>query len=198
LGLLKTNKIRFGNDEKKVIELSNKVTFMLSKILKKYRNIYGGTLKFGLSAPSYISDSVGFEASLDGRRNGEPFQVHISSDVAVAYTEIVNFASKIEYSDQRFNANVVDFIVTPSFIDKNFDKFVDFLIFSIEMGFFQLQMNVVSSEILIRAKENPQEFPNLIVRVWGFSSYFNDLPEEYKNLLIKRALESERGNGNSN
>ena len=37
----------------------------------------------------------------------------------------------------------------------------------------------------------PEKFPNLIVRVWGFSSYFNDLPENYKNLLIQRALESE-------
>ena len=35
-------------------------------------------------------------------------------------------------------------------------------------------------------------FPNLIVRVWGFSAYFNDLPEEYKNLLIERAMESEQ------
>ena len=24
---------------------------------------------------------------------------------------------------------------------------------------------------------------NLIVRVWGFSAYFNELPEEYKDLL---------------
>jgi formate C-acetyltransferase len=44
---------------------------------------------------------------------------------------------------------------------------------------------------LIAAKENPDLFPNLVVRVWGFSAYFNDLPEEYKLLLIKRALESE-------
>jgi formate C-acetyltransferase len=27
--------------------------------------------------------------------------------------------------------------------------------------------------------------------VWGFSAYFNDLPEEYKNVLIKRTIEHE-------
>ena len=32
---------------------------------------------------------------------------------------------------------------------------------------------------------------NLIVRVWGFSAYFNDLPEEYKEYIIERALRSE-------
>lgn len=82
-------------------------------------------------------------------------------------------------------------MVTPSFIENNEEKFIDFLMLSINVGFFEMQMNVVSSEILIRAKENPKEFPNLIVRVWGFSSYFNDLPEEYKDVLIERALRSE-------
>ena len=70
-------------------------------------------------------------------------------------------------------------------------KFIDFLILSVDVGYFEMQMNVVSSDILINAKENPKNFPNLIVRVWGFSSYFNDLTEEYKNLLIERALKSE-------
>ena len=54
-----------------------------------------------------------------------------------------------------------------------------------------MQMNVVSSDTLIKAKANPNEFPNLIVRVWGFSAYFNDLPEEYKDVLIERALKAE-------
>ena len=54
-----------------------------------------------------------------------------------------------------------------------------------------MQMNVVSSETLIEAKAHPEKFPNLIVRVWGFSAYFNDLPEKYKDVLIQRALKSE-------
>lgn len=58
-------------------------------------------------------------------------------------------------------------------------------------GIYQIQLNVVDSKTLIEAKKNPGLFPNLIVRVWGFSAYFNDLPEEYKNILIKRAKESE-------
>ena len=76
-------------------------------------------------------------------------------------------------------------------MENNFEKFTDFLILSIDVGFFQMQMNVVSSETLIKAKEHPEDFPNLIVRVWGFSAYFNDLPEEYKNVLIERALKNE-------
>ena len=54
-----------------------------------------------------------------------------------------------------------------------------------------MQMNVVSSNTLIAARDNPEDFPNLIVRVWGFSAYFNDLPDDYKQVLINRALKSE-------
>ena len=36
-----------------------------------------------------------------------------------------------------------------------------------------------------------KDYENLIVRVWGFSAYFNDLPENYKDLLIERALKNE-------
>ena len=62
---------------------------------------------------------------------------------------------------------------------------------AIEQGFFQLQMNIVSSQMLLKAKKNPEKFPDLIVRVWGFSAYFKDLPKEYQDVLINRALISE-------
>lgn len=53
-------------------------------------------------------------------------------------------------------------------------------------------MNIMDSKTLIDARDNPEKYPGLIVRVWGFSAYFNDLPDEYKCTLIKRALESEK------
>lgn len=40
---------------------------------------------------------------------------------------------------------------------------------------------------LVDAKAHPEKYPNLIVRVWGFSAYFNDLPESFKDNLIRRA-----------
>ena len=55
-------------------------------------------------------------------------------------------------------------------------------------------MNVVSSKMLIEARMHPEKFTNLIVRVWGFSAYFNDLPDAYKDYIIERALKNE---GNS-
>ena len=82
-------------------------------------------------------------------------------------------------------------MVSPDFIHQNWDKFVDFLMICIKKGFFEMQMNVVSSKTLLEARKHPEDFPNLIVRVWGFSAYFKDLPDDYKDVLIERALKNE-------
>ena len=191
---MKEYKTKYGSDDDEVVSLTNEIIKSVSKYFQGKTNPKGGKYKFGLSAPSYIDESRNFPASFDGRKNGEPFAVHISSDASNAYTELFQFASKLDYGENRFNGNVIDFIVSPSFIEDNFDKFVDFIVLSIKLGFFEMQMNVVSSKVLIEARKNPEKFPNLIVRVWGFSSYFKDLPDEYKDYLIERTLKSE---GNS-
>ena len=189
---IKNVKERFGQDSDHIIDITNNIINIVGDYLSDKRNIFNGKYKFGLSAPSYISASYNVLASLCGRHNYEPFDVHISiNKYSNGYTELFSFASSLNYSNNSFNGNVIDFIVSKTFIEKNFDKFNLFLKLSIDKGFFETQMNVINSDILLRAKKNPQEFPNLIVRVWGFSAYFNDLPDEYKDVIIKRTLEYE-------
>lgn len=192
LNELKGQSIRYGIEDDFVVDMANEITEFVSLCLSSKSNSLGGKFKFGLSSPNYIVKSFGMPASFDGRRDNEPFLVHISSDKAgVAYTELIQFAAKLEYDKNRINGNVIDFMITPTFIENNFDKMIDFLMISINIGFYQMQMNVISSDILIKARNNPKEYPNLIVRVWGFSAYFNDLPDNYKDLLIGRALRNE-------
>ena len=181
-------------DDIEIIQLTNEVICSVDDVFESEKTKYGGKFKFGLSAPTYISSSLNMLASLDGRKDYDPFNVHISLDDNKDYTEIMHFASKLDYTNHKFNGNVVDFMVAPDFIEKNFNKFADFLKMSLNLGIFQMQLNVVSSKILIDAQKHPEKYPNLIVRVWGFSSYFKDLPIEYQNMLIKRAYDNEKLN----
>ena len=54
------------------------------------------------------------------------------------------------------------------------------------LGGHQLQLNAINRDTLIDAKQHPESYPNLIVRVWGWSGYFNELDLEYQNHIIKR------------
>ena len=182
----------YGKDETDVIGLVQNIMNVVSSELKEYEVINGERIKIGLSGSAYMDAAREFGASFDGRKKGEPFIVHISNEENNGFTEIVNFASELDYSDSQFNGNVIDFMLSPSFVQNNKGKFILFLKNSVRRGFFEMQMNVVDSKTLIEARKNPEGFPDLIVRVWGFSAYFKDLPEEYKEVLIKRALENEK------
>lgn len=187
-----SEKSYYGRDDKTVIEIVSYITNVIAESCESYRNPYGGKVKFGVSSPNYVSQGKICGATLDGRKAGMPLSVHISGKGGLAYTELINFAGALNYSGVRANAGVVDFFVSPEFIKNNFEKFVLFIKSAIEVGFFELQLNVVSSKTLIAAKKNPELFPELIVRVWGFSSYFKDLPIEYQDVLIQRAIDSEK------
>lgn len=52
----------------------------------------------------------------------------------------------------------------------------------------QLSVSVVSSEDLLKARENPELYKNLIVRVGGYSDYFVALTPELQENVIKRSL----------
>ena len=180
----------YGHDKEEIISLVNMITDSMTKVAANYKNQYGGTVKFGLSSPGYNILSKKTNADISGRKFGMPYNTHISC-LDASYTEIVNFAAKLKYEDQRFNGNVIDFFMAPGMVTENAGKFVLFLKGAINCGFFQMQMNIMDSKTLIDAKSNPEKYAGLIVRVWGFSAYFVDLPESYQNLLIDRAIAAE-------
>ena len=189
--VLKNDYSKFGTDDPDVIELTNEIIDFINSFLPKKKNSLSGHMKFGLSSPQYLKLGERDGASLDGRYAYMPLDTHISCQKQVSYTELFNFASKIKYTGANVNGNVVDFIITPSFMDNNFEKFVSFIQTAIKNGFFQMQMNILDSKTLKAAKANPEQYKSLIVRVWGFSAYFVELPESYQDMLIKRAMINE-------
>lgn len=192
--LFSENANGYGTESDEAISLTNKIISKTETFFKDYRNKFGGKVKFGLSSPGYLMIGQNCGATLDGRKAGEAFQTHISRDKGEPLTEIMNFESKLKFTGTSANANVLDVMVPSSLLKDNVDKFATYMMAGIKSGIFQLQMNVLSYAQLVDAKAHPEKYPNLIVRVWGFSAYFNDLPEEYKDHLINRAKQMEHIN----
>ena len=182
----------FGEDKSIVLNLTNELLKFISGEFHKHHTKLGGEYKFGLSSPNYIVDARNISATFDGRKAGMPFATHISGKNGLAPTELISFSSKLDYNDNRINGNVVDFIMSPGFIRNNMDKVVTMIKGGIRQGVYQLQINVVDSRTLIEAQKHPEKFPDLVVRVWGFSAYFKDLPNDYQDNLIRRAIEAEK------
>lgn len=184
--LLQSGARKFGMCHEEVTELTDTVMRMASVSVARL-SCNGSRLKVGFSSPNYIWQGKQLGATPDGRKKGEPLAVHISPvSSEIDISEILDFAGSLDYSGNRLNGNVVDFIVPPAYV-RNQDKLVRLLRGAFRKGVYELQLNILDRDTLVDAKAHPEKYPDLIVRVWGFSAYFNELPEAYKDNLIARA-----------
>jgi formate C-acetyltransferase len=53
-----------------------------------------------------------------------------------------------------------------------------------------IQFNVIDKETLLDAQKHPEEYENLIVRVAGYSDYFNNLDRALQDEIISRTEQS--------
>ena len=58
--------------------------------------------------------------------------------------------------------------------------------FFILRGGHQLQLNAVNAEKLKDAQKHPENYGQLVVRIWGWSAYFVELDREYQDHVIAR------------
>lgn len=74
------------------------------------------------------------------------------------------------------------------------EKGVDTVLSLIEGHFKQggtlININVLDGEKLMKANENPDEYPDLVVRVTGFTAYFASLSPEFRQLVVDRFLDN--------
>jgi formate C-acetyltransferase len=54
------------------------------------------------------------------------------------------------------------------------------------LGGHHIQFNVVDAETLRKAQKKPEDFKSLIVRVAGYSAFFNELTTDVQDEIIQR------------
>ena len=59
----------------------------------------------------------------------------------------------------------------------------------IDMGGTLININVLDGEKLMKAHETPDLYPDLVVRVTGFTAYFATLSPKFRQLVVDRFLE---------
>jgi formate C-acetyltransferase len=57
-----------------------------------------------------------------------------------------------------------------------------------ELGGTQINFNILDREKLAEAYEHPERYPDLTVRVTGFSVYFSSLSQEMRKLVLDRVI----------
>jgi formate C-acetyltransferase len=168
---------------------------------KQSENGRGGIVRPGTgSAMYYVWLARGHEgmrepvvgATADGRHRGDFFSANLAPAPGVRADSpfrVFESFSKIDYR-RIYNGGPVTVELSDSvFRNEEGVRKVAMLVRSFaRQGGQQLQINSLSAMTLLAAKENPEKYPNLIVRVWGWSGYFCELAPEYQDHIIQRCL----------
>ena len=57
-----------------------------------------------------------------------------------------------------------------------------------DLGGTQINLNIMDAEAVMEAHKDPTKYPDLVVRVTGFSAYFASLSPEFRQLVVDRII----------
>jgi formate C-acetyltransferase len=133
-------------------------------------------------------------ASPDGRRAGLPVSEGISPVQGAdrnGPTSVVKSAAKIDHL--HTGGTLLNQKFSPVFFedDAAIRKVSGLVRSYFRMNGHHIQFNVATADTLRKAQKNPEQYQGLIVRVAGYSDYFNDLGVELQNEIIRRTEHGE-------
>ena len=182
---------QMGNNDDRVDDLAWELMDCFSENINGAPNAKGGVFRAGTGSAQgmvHIGEKTG--ATPDGRKAGDPFGSNFSpsleSRIAGPLSCIQSF-TKYDFK-KAINGGPLTLEIHDTVFnhDGGVPKVAALVRAFIQLGGHQLQLNSVNRERLLDAKKNPQNYPNLIVRVWGWSGYFVELDPKFQDHIIKR------------
>ena len=185
---------KFGNDNDYVDLITRDIMYKVKAECDKFLDIYGKPyLLDGTTASAPIAAGMLLPATFDARRQAEPFHDGSISPVQgrdtsgpTATVRSVAKVNPLETGNFLLNQKFM-----PTFFDpENYDIMEGYIKTLRDLGVHHVQFNCVDRNTLLDAKQNPQKYKDLIVRVAGYSAYFIDLDNRVQDEIIKRTEQS--------
>jgi formate C-acetyltransferase len=188
---------KFGNDDDYVDYIAADVYDSYLELLPNYKNDRAGQGPIGCgytmstsNITSYVPNGFDVGATPDGRLAGKPLNEGASPCLGAdkeGPTAIINSVSKLP-NDRIAGGQLLNMRFSPGALegDENLEKFACFIEAGRYKKIFHNQFNIVDSAMLRAAKENPQDYPDLMVRVAGYCALFSTLMPEAQDAIIAR------------
>ena len=131
-------------------------------------------------------------ATPNGRRDGEPIShganPHPGFRRDGALTAMSNAICRIQPG--YGNTAPIQLEIDPGLCrgEEGVEKFCDYILTIFEKGATLLNINIIDAKKILAANENPDLYPDLVVRVTGFTAYFCLLTPEFRKLVVDRIL----------
>lgn len=181
---------RYGNDDDYADTLMREVFEIFHRAVDGRPTVRGGTYRVNMLPTTchvYFGSVTG--ATPEGRKAGKPLSEGISPVQGAdrnGPTAVIKSAAKMDHV--RTGGTLLNLKFTPQLLEgeKGLVSLVHLIRSYFRMGGHHVQFNVVSAKTLRDAQQNPENYRDLIVRVAGYSDYFNNLSTELQNEIIAR------------
>ena len=176
----------WGDGSAESTALANRFNNDLAAMADQLVGTYGS--KVAIGHLTYTETRFWGEKTLatpDGRKNGEYFAQGLTPSRLKripCVNDVINSMAQLDPS--VMGANSVVNIILPSNIP--LDRCTGFLRAVACTAVQSLQLNCTSRETLLDAQKHPEKYPDLIVRVTGFSAKFTSLSPEWQAEVISR------------
>jgi len=176
----------WGDGESDSTELASRLNGDLYRIFQKKTGTYGGRVHMGHL--TYTEIRWWGEQTLatpDGRRNGAFFAQGLTPSRLKripCVNDVINTMTALDPAVMA--ANSVVNIILPS--GMSLDRCEGFLRAAADSAIQSLQLNCTSRQELLDAQRHPEKYPDLIVRVTGFSAKFTSLSKGWQDEIISR------------
>ncbi len=181
---------KYGNDEALPDGFAAEITRHYCDELGKHRTVSGGRFHCHLfTFTLMLHHGKRTAASAEGRKFGEPLAYSLSPVQGrdhEGFTAVIQSLAKLPHDKAAASSSAILEADPVLLRPENRPAFVDLIQTAIALGVGQMQLNVVSEDLLRAAQERPEEHRNLCVRVSGFSQLFCLLDRELQNHIIAR------------
>lgn len=137
---------------------------------------------------SNVGYGMNWGAGFDGRCAGAPFAKNAgpSNDVRKSEpSDLVLSATKLP-QHKFFGGQPIDINFGTDTVKNHKAEIAALVKVYLLNGGIQFQVNSLSSKLLRDATDNPEKYPNLVVRIGGYSLFFNSISRESKEEFIER------------
>ena len=185
----------FGNDDEYADSIAVKVYDDLVEAIEGHPNTRGGKTQLNMlstTCHNYFGSVCG--ASVNGRLA----HFAISDGTSPAHgadthgpTAVIKSLGKLDQTKSGGTLLNVRFVPALLKRDEDLRKLVSLIRTYFNMGGHHIQFNIVDTQTLLDAQKQPEEYKDLLVRVAGYSDYFNDMTEQLQNEIIARTENDE-------
>jgi trans-4-hydroxy-L-proline dehydratase len=185
---------KYGNDDDYADDILRDVVESLQSAIAGRRTPKGSkTIVEFLPTTCHVYFGQVMEASPNGRHAGISLADGISPEKGAdrnGPTAVIKSASKID--QLKTGGALLNQKFTPSVVagERGVKNMASLIRSYFAMDGHHIQFNVIDRETLIKAQQNPEQYPNLIVRVAGYSDYFNNLDKALQDEIINRTEQS--------